>query len=56
MSDIGFPCRPEYSGESLKDKLKYRRLSQRVFAKQLMLLCTASNERKVASMLLIIWQ
>ncbi|WP_019537805.1 HigA family addiction module antitoxin [Proteiniphilum acetatigenes] len=44
MSDLKFPFRPVHPGELLKDELKYRHLSQKVFAKQLGLPYTAFNE------------
>ena len=44
MSNLGFPFRPVHPGELLKDELKYRRLSQKVVAKQLGLPYTAFNE------------
>ena len=44
MSNIGFPFRPFHPGELLKEELEYRRLSQKVVAKQLGLPYTAFNE------------
>jgi len=44
MDDIGFPFRPVHPGELLKDELEYRRLSQKMVAKQLGLPYTAFNE------------
>ncbi|MPM30477.1 hypothetical protein SDC9_77027 [bioreactor metagenome] len=44
MSDLKFPFQPVHPGELLKDELKYRHLSQKVFAKQLGLPYIAFNE------------
>lgn len=44
MSDLKFPFRPVHPGELLKDELKYRHISQKVFAEQLGLPYTAFNE------------